>query len=209
MRRMFRIRHLFVLCGAMSIAVVLPTPAAAQFPVNVTQDCWTRQVGAPGLETENYCFPAQSPVQFVWKQKLMQTCSRYVAEVYIQPCINGKPPLQNPLLVCKLGPVGPIPPNPNRSERLVPCTSPPGAIPPGVWDWFVMTECDDTNGVIGLGPDGNVDDECGINVGLVLGGPLVLGPEPAELWDPAPAGAPPCRLLGEEGTTRPWCFQVN
>jgi len=202
-------RQLSLLCGAVSIAVVLAAPAAAQNPVNVTQDCWTHQRGAPDLETENYCFAPQTAVQFVWKQKLMLTCNQYRAEVWIQPCINGKPPLQNPLQVCKVVAPGPILPNPNVPERLIQCTSQPGAIPPGLWDWFVMTECNDTNGVIGLGPDGDIDDECGINVGFVLGGPLVLGPEPVEMWDPDPGPPPACQLPGEEGTTRPWCFQVQ
>ena len=201
-------RQMSVLCAAVSIAVILTAPAAAQNPVNVTQDCWTNQQGAP-VETENYCFTLQTPVQFVWKQKIMQTCNSYRAEVWIQPCMNGKPPLQGAIQVCKLGPVGPIPPNPNQPERLVRCVAPPGAIPPGSWDWFVMTECNDTNGSIGLGPDGDIDDECGINVGLVLGGPLVLGPEPAEMWDPDPGPPPACQLPGEEGTTRPWCFRVQ
>src|SRR5262245_27971454 len=183
-------RQLVAWCAALSIAVIMAAPAAAQVPVNVTQDCWTNRPGTPP-EIETYCFAPQTPVTFIWKQKLMLTCSSYRAEVWIQPCANGKPPLQNPVQVCKMGPFG-IPPNPNMKERLVRCLSQPGAIPPGVWDWFVMTECNDTNGGIGLGPDGDIDDECGINAGFALGGPLVLGPEPAELWDADP-GVPPCR----------------
>src|SRR5262245_976481 len=113
-------RQLLLVCAAVSIAVVLAAPAAAQNPVNVTQDCWTNQPGTPP-ETENYCFTQQSPVVFIWKQKLMQTCNQYRAEVWIQKCANGKPPLQNPIQVCKVGPIGPIPPNPNVAERLIRC----------------------------------------------------------------------------------------
>ena len=201
-------RQLAVVCSAAVMVAASTLPSAAQTNVNVLQDCWTHKAGVPNVETENYCYTLQDPVQFIWKHKILQKCSKYRAEVYIQNCVTGKPPLLNPLLVCKVA-TGPINPNPNVPERLVKCTAPPGSIPPGTWDWFVMTECDDTNGVIGLGPDHDVDDECGLNAGLVLGGPLVFGPEPVELWDPDPGGVPACRLTGEEGTTRPWCFQVT
>jgi len=98
-------------------------------------------------------------------------------------------------------------PMPGTPELLISFTASPFSFPPGRYDWAVFVECDDTDGFIGL--DSDIDDACGINMGLVLGGPLVLGPEPIEFFDPDPGGSPPGRGPGDEGTTRPWCFSVD
>lgn len=203
-------RHLWLVCIALLVVLALPTPTAAQFPVNVLQDCWTNEMPPP-IETETYFFPAGAPIRFVWKQKVMVPCSSYVVRIIGQRCRNGKPRPVPPPLFDFFVPFGPISPDPTMTELLFEFTPPPGSIPPGVYDWFMFAECDDTTGFIPLVPDGDIDDECGINVGrqpIVPGGPLILGPEPVEVLDPDPGGFPPGRMPGEEGTTRPWCFTV-
>ena len=99
------------------------------------------------------------------------------------------------------------------AETLLSFSAPPGSIPPGRYDWALVTECNDTNGtIVGTGvQDSDLDDSCGVNVGIlpVFPGPVMLGPEPIELFDPDPGGSPPGRGPGEEGTTRPWCFDVT
>ena len=186
------------------------TPA----PVNVLQDCWTTdQQVDPDVELELYTFTTDDSIEFVWKQKLLVSCSAYLASIWVFECIDGKP-LPGPIVYtahdinfAELDPIPGIP------EPLLLFSAPPGAIPPGRYDWALITECDDTNGRIAGAPvpDADIDDSCGVNVGIglpLIGGPVILGPEPVELFDPDPGGMPPGRVPGEEGTTRPWCFEV-
>jgi hypothetical protein len=82
-------------------------------------------------------------------------------------------------------------------------------IPEGTWDWFVVTECNDTNGTIPPTKDGNIDDVIGANLGTMTYPPLVYGPEPVGVLDPDLGGYPPGRLPGEGGNCRCWCFTVT
>ncbi|MAE69274.1 MAG: hypothetical protein CME06_02265 [Gemmatimonadetes bacterium] len=190
--------------------------ANAQFPVTVLQDCWTTKIEAlPDPEYEDYLFFGfNEPITFVWKHKIMpaDACSSYVASIFVLRCIDGKPKptdivMQFPDLRDEIVRWEGDPTNP---EILFSYTAPPGSIPPGYYDWAMIVECNDSGNGIPLGPDGDIDDECGVNVGVppIFAGPVIFGPEPAEFFDPDPGGFPPGRSPGEEGTTRPWCFQV-
>ncbi len=206
------------LAGAVVCCCLASGAAQAQFPVTVLQDCWTTNIERmPDPEFEGYSFfGANEPVTFVWKHKIMPTdaCSAYVASIYVLPCIEGKPKptdivVQFPNLRNEIqrwdG-------DPTIPEILFSYTAPPGAIPPGYFDWALIVECNDFGGNgIPLGPDEDVDDECGVNVGIppIFAGPVIFGPEPIEYFDPDPGASPPGRSPGEEGTTRPWCFQVQ
>lgn len=186
----------------------VPSPA----PTNVMQDCWTTSLALdPDVELELYDFDITSPIDFIWKHKIIAGCSAYVVRIFIFECIPGKPSVVgNPILfVTAPIPFGPVSPIPGIPEIIFPpVTLAPGTLPSGMaYDWVVVTECDDTDGAIG--PDGDIVDSCGANLGFVLGGPLILGPEPIGLWDPDPGGSPPGRGPGENGTTRPWCFSVT
>ena len=183
-------------------------------PVNVLQDCWTTNLTLnPDAELELYTFTTADSIDFIWKQKLQETCSAYLASIWVFECIAGKP-LPGPIVqVFHDIDLGQQDPMPGVPEPLFTFTAAPGAIPPGRYDWAMITECDDTNGRIAGAPvpDSDIDDSCGVNVGIlpVFPGPVILGPEPVELFDADPGGSPPGRGPGEEGTTRPWCFDVT
>ena len=182
-------------------------------PVNVLQDCWTTNLTLdPDPELELYTFTTTDPIDFIWKHKILETCSAYLASIWVFECLPGKPipgPIVQVFHDISLGQQDPIPGTP---EPLLSFSAPPGSIPPGRYDWALITECDDTNGRIAGAPvpDSDIDDSCGVNVGIlpVFPGPVMLGPEPVELFDADPGGSPPGRGPGEEGTTRPWCFDV-
>ena len=198
-------------CGSAYVFLgpFLPPPP----PVNVLQDCWTTSLNLdPDPELELYTFTTADSIDFVWKQKLQETCSAYLASIWVFQCIAGKP-LPGAIVQVfhdiSLGQQDPVPGTP---EPLLSFSAPPGSIPPGRYDWALVTECDDTNGRIAGAPvpDSDIDDSCGVNVGVlpVFPGPVMLGPEPVELFDADPGGSPAGRGPGEEGTTRPWCFTV-
>jgi hypothetical protein len=175
--------------------------------LNVMQDCWTTDIEELeiDIEMENYIL-TPNDVVFVWKHKIFQPCESYVATVVGLACEPGKPPV--------IGRVRWVVPNVQFGfiepgfEYLFSLTV--TGMPVGTWDWFVVTECNDTNGVI-TPPlkDGDIDDHIGANLGLVTFPPVVYGPEPIELLDPDPGGFPPGRMAGEEGATRCWCFTVE
>ena len=199
---------------AASVAKGMP-PVAVPAPVNVLQDCWTTDLTVnPDPELELYTFTTDDSIDFIWKQKLLLPCSDYLASIWVFDCLDGKP-LPGPIVqVFHDIPFGTINPLPGIPEPLLTFSAMAGSIPPGRYDWALITECDDTNGRIAGSPvkDGDIDDSCGVNVGIglpLIGGPVILGPEPIELLDPDPGGSPPGRVPGEEGTTRPWCFTVN
>ena len=73
---------------AETVTVGVPLPE----PVNVTQDCWTTDQDLdPDIELELYTFTTDDSIEFVWKQKLLLTCSAYLASIYVFDCIDGKP----------------------------------------------------------------------------------------------------------------------
>ncbi len=182
---------------------------------NVLQDCWTTNLTVdPDPELELYTFTTADSIDFIWKHKILTTCSNYLASIWLFDCLDGKPlpgAIQQVFHDIDFGEQDPIPGIP---EPLLSFNAPPGSIPPGRYDWAMITECDDTNGRIAGSPvpDNDLDDSCGVNVGLApapgFPGPVMLGPEPIELFDPDPGGSPSGRGPGEEGTTRPWCFTV-
>lgn len=182
-------------------------------PVNVLQDCWTTQETA-FIEDELYRFLGGEPVTFVWKHKILLPCENYVYSIYGFQCRDGKPNPGGPgggvAFSFENNELGAIEPDPDVPERLFTFT---GAVPPGRWDWILVAECNDLGGNgIPIGPDGDIDDQCGINVGtapVLPAGPVIYGPDPVEVFDPSPGGSPPGRGPGEEGTTRPWCFEVD
>jgi len=181
--------------------------AQAGFYLNVMQDCWTTDEEEVYLdpEMENYLlFPDN--VVFVWKHKIFEGCSNYIASIVGLPCENGKPPVIGRVAwIIQNIPFGDIQPG---AEYLFWVQA--GGLPEGTWDWFVVTECHDTNGSI-TPPlkDGDIDDVIGANLGKMTYPPLVYGPEPVEVLDPHPGGLPPGRLPGEEGSCRCWCFTVE
>ena len=183
-------------------------------PVNVLQDCWTTNLTLDSdPELELYTFATTDPIDFIWKHKILETCSAYLASIWVFECIAGKP-LPGPIVqVFHDIDLGQQDPMPGVPEPLFTFTAPPGSIPPGRYDWAMITECDDTNGRIAGSPvpDNDIDDSCGVNVGILptFPGSVMLGPEPMELFDVDPGGSPPGRGPGEEGTTRPWCFDVT
>ncbi len=204
-----------VLCTCLAVAAVLvasPAWAGEALPstVNVVQDCWTTNEALdPDLEKELYTFSSDDDaITIVWKHKILEPCSNYIATVYGTDCTEGKPSLYTlPMRFTQTQVFGPIDPDPATPEQLLSMTIAPGSIPSGRYDWVLLVECDDTDGFIFV--DGDIDDECGINMGTTLGGPLIMGPEPNEALDADPGGSPPGRGPGEEGTTRPWCFEVE
>ena len=200
--------------GSADIFVAKYSGAPLPPPVNVLQDCWTTNLTLdPDPELELYTFTTADSIDFIWKQKLQETCSAYLASIWVFQCLPGKP-LPGPIVQVfhdiDFGQQDPVPGTP---EPLLSFSAPPGSIPPGRYDWALVTECDDTNGRIAGAPvpDSDIDDSCGVNVGVlpVFPGPVMLGPEPVELFDADPGGSPPGRGPGEEGTTRPWCFDVT
>ena len=197
-------------------ATVSGAGAPAPAPVNVLQDCWTTDLDDdPDKEKELYTFTTADSIEFVWKQKLLLTCTDYKATILGFDCVDGKRSVfghPGRFLFANIPFAGgnPIDPDPSNPERIFSFSATPGSISPGTYDWILVTECNDTNGTVGL--DGDIDDQCGINMGkapTVPGKPLVLGPEPIELLDPDPGGSPPGRVPGDEGTTRGWCFRVT
>ncbi len=183
-------------------APLKPRPAA----VNTVQDCWTTNLDLdPDVERELYTFDTTDPIDFVWKHKILESCSAYSATIRVFPCRDGKPRMRGADVVRMFRRnFGPVAANPAIPEQLKFFTAPAGALPPGRYDYVVQTECDDTNGRVRR--DGDVDDQCGMTPG---GKPMIMGPQPAERWDPDPGGSPPGRGPGEEGTTRGWCFEVT
>ena len=159
-------------------------------------------------ELESYEIPQQMLMAFVWKHKIFQECTRYLATIVGLPCEDGKVPIKMSKIQFMYPdiPFGIIRPG---YEYILWVIMPPPV--PGEYDWFVVTETDDTNSIIPPKPDGDIDDICGANLGLPPEnpiGPLVFGPEPNFLLDPDPGGNPPGRRPGENGVTRGWCFRV-
>jgi len=194
------------------VAALFVPPAFAQFPVNVLQDCWTtNQEINPYVELEGYEFTPNDSVSFIWKHKVMEPCSNYVATIFGFECRVGKPKPQGVKFSFRDIQFGRIDPDPVFPERLFEFVTVPGGIPPGRYDWLLVVECNDSGNGIPIGPDGEIDDECGVNLGTPPANPIgvvIFGPEPTEVLDPDPGGFPPGRGSGEEGTTRPWCFEV-
>jgi hypothetical protein len=190
--------------------VALSGSAVAGVPVNVLQDCWTTDVPPVELEFYDFAVSAGQPVVFVWKHKILESCQNYTFSIFGFDCLPGKPRPSNARWGFRDQSLGPIQADPAVPEQLLTFVAPPGAIPPGLWDWVLVAECNDVNTPgIPFGPDGDADDECGVNVGRAPGypaGPVVFGFEPTEMFDVDPGGWPPGRLLGESGTTRPGCF---
>ena len=207
-------RQSFAIAAACSCLMM--GTAHAQFPVTVLQDCWTTNIEvALDPELEGYMFSMFEPLTFVWKHKIMpeDACSSYVASIFVLQCIEGKPKPTNIVVHFQnlRSEIQRWQGDPNNPEILFSYTAPPGSIPPGDFDWALIVECNDSGNGIPLGPDEDIDDECGVNVGVppVFAGPVIFGPEPVEYFDPDPGFSPPGRVPGEEGTTRPWCFQVR
>jgi len=174
--------------------------------INVLQDCWTtdRDELALDIEMENYVLTSNDVV-FVWKHKIFEFCQNYVVLIAGTPCQDGKPTLIGNVRWLFQVPFGSIDQGQEYIFYIIASN-----VLQGEWDWFVVTECNDTTGVI-YPPlsDGDVDDVIGANLGMVTYMPLVYGPEPIEVLDPDPGGLPPGRRPGEEGATRCWCFNVT
>ncbi len=179
------------------------------FYLNVLQDCWTTDVEEWYMdpEMELYQFPPNYPVVHVWKHKIFEYCSHYLATLVWTYCKDGKPKIPGNIhalirdIEVEIGEPG---------ELLLSATV--TGFVAGNYDWFIVTECNDTNGTIAIGADGDIDDVLGANLGLPPNnpiGPCVMGPEPVRLLDPDPGGFPPGRRAGEEGATRCWCFEVR
>lgn len=184
-------------------------PALAQHRVNVLQDCWTTDLDGNNLELEDFRFRISDNdnITFVWKQKLLLACSNYIFTLVGFDCVDGKP-FVGEVRFSYTDTIGPLTPDPANPEMLLSFTVPAADIGVGTYDWVLFAECNDSGN--GLSEDGDIDDQCGINVGIppVVVGPLIYGPEPVEIFDADPGGSPPGRRPGEEGTTRPWCFEI-
>jgi hypothetical protein len=177
--------------------------------LNVLQDCWTtdEEEWYMDPEMELYQFPQNHPVIHVWKHKIFEYCSHYLATIVWTYCKDGKPKLSGNIF----GMIRDIEVDIGEPGELILSAFVSG-FPPGSYDWFIVTECDDTNGSIALPNDGDIDDILGANLGLPPNnpiGPCMMGPEPVRLLDPDPGGFPPGRWTGEEGATRCWCFEVR
>jgi hypothetical protein len=163
------------------------------FYLNVMQDCWPTDIEEwyTDPEMENYTLSPDNVV-LVWKHKIFEGCSNYIATVVGLPCEDGKPRIIGRLawMVTNLE-YGYV--EPGGEYKFMVWLS---GMPVGHWDWFVVTECNDTNGMI-TPPlkDGDIDDVIGANLGTVTYMPLVYGPEPVELLDPDPGGFPPVTEL--------------
>ena len=206
---------LFAAWGSQAFAQASKTNGVSPGPVNLLQDCWTTSLALdPDPELELYDFDGSTDfIDFLWKHKIIAGCSAYVARIYIWQCRDGKQAIFGEPIVFATAniPFGPVSPIPGIPEIIFPpVTLTPGTLPPGRYDWAIGTECDDTDG--GLSRDGDIEDTCGLNLGLppAVTPPVpLLGPDPIQIWDADPGGAPPGRGPGENGTTRPWCFQVT
>jgi hypothetical protein len=187
--------------------ITMPETRTADY-INVLQDCWTTDEASYviDVELENYLFTAADSIVFVWKHKIFKPCSNYLVTIVGVPCQPGKPPIAGRIAwVVPDVPFGALAPG---FEYILSVTVP--GMPLGNWDWFVISECDDTNGRI-VPPlvDNDIDDVIGANLGVVPYAPLVYGPEPFEVLNPTPGGVPPGRVPGEEGACRCWCFTVQ
>jgi len=189
-------------------------------PVNVMQDCWTTDsTQGEANEKELYRFADNQKMNFVWKHKILEGCISYSAIIKVYDCPLGKnqarenPATGTPILLSFFSsePVFPDIPEPlllSQTLSLIEL-----GIPPGLYDWVVVTECNDTNGGVRAG-DGDIEDQCGANFSTIKGdlppGTIIFGPEPpgAPFPDRDPGGTPTGRQAGESGTTRPWCFEV-
>lgn len=181
--------------------------AQTGFYLNVMQDCWTTDIDEFFFdpEMENYILTPDNIV-FVWKHKIFEGCGNYLATIVGLPCEDGKPSVAGRVAwVIPNIQLGYIDPGYEYIFGI-----PVSGIPEGHWDWFIVTECNDTNGAI-TPPlkDGDIDDVIGANLGVISYPPMVYGPEPVEVLDPHPGGFPPGRLPGEEGACRCWCFMVE
>ena len=195
------------------LLMVASTPAVAQFPTNVLQDCWTTNINInPDRELEGYEYSVNDRVTFIWKHKVLEFCENYVASIFGFECREGKVKPSGVRFEFRDIQYGAIDPNPEVPELLFEFTAGAGSIQPGRYDWVLFVECNDLGGNgIPIGKDEDVDDTCGINTGRPPQNPLgvvIFGPEPNEALDAAPGGSPPGRGPGEEGPNRPWCFEV-
>ena len=179
---------------------------------NVVQDCWTANPEIfPEREGELYLFYETHSIDMSWMHKLFNSCLSYSVLIQVATCRDGKPRLDPADVVYTTESIsfGPISPDPEVPERIFVHSLPPGTLPAGRYDWQLVIECNDTNGDVTA--DGDIDDMCGGNPAvspLVLGGPVIFGPDPIQVLDPHPGTMPLGRGPGENGTTRPWCFSV-
>lgn len=200
------------------LAIGIAAPATSQpVPgrVNAVQDCWTNDINAfpNNVRAEAYSFPGGTigTIDFTWQHKILNPCTAYLAQVFAFECVDGNPPLEMvPLFTSAVTSFGAVNPTPGAIEQLFALTVPASSFPTGTYDWTVVVECNDTNGQLVM-PDGDVDDLCGVNMGVapIIDGPVIFGPEPITFLDPNPGGSPIGRVPGEDGTTRPWCFEVT
>ena len=185
------------------------------FEVTVLQDCWTcDETIFESIELEAYEFTPNDPIFFIWKHKIPpRTCSNYLATIVGMTCKNGKVGINGGSVrfIIPDIPMGEV--YPDKIEELI-FVYGPVSLEPGTYDWFLVTECIDTNGSIMIPPgmpDQDIDDICGANIGVPPEnplGPVIFGPEPGRRLDPDFGGMPPGRRPGEDGVTRAWCFTV-
>lgn len=189
------------------LALAATVPASAQTG-NVLQDCWTSD--GVSIQQESYRL-SNGAISFVWKHKIVASCNAYKATIVGLDCVAGLPKPARParwaFVDLDLGQVNPGP----DPERIFVYEAPAGSIPAGTYDWMVRVECNDS-AANGVRPgDGDIEDYCGISDAVLptFDGPVAFGPaRPHQGTDPHPGGAPAGRVADEDGTTRPWCFEV-
>ncbi len=188
---------------------------AKGFEVTVLQDCWTCDEHIfENIELETYEFTPNNSIFFVWKHKIPpRTCSNYLATIVGMECRKGKVGIYGGAVKFLIPDIQMGEVYPDKIEELI-FVYGPVYLEPGTYDWFLVTECTDTNGSIMIPPgmpDYDVDDICGANLGVPPEnplGPVIFGPEPGRRLDPDMGGNPPGRWPGEDGVTRAWCFTV-
>ena len=181
---------------------------AAEERSNALQDCWTT-VGNTALES--YDFTSEDQISFAWSARIENDCPGYTARLLVFECGEGiyKPGVFSITIEQIYGPIDADPSSPTQTFLLA---QSPGTLPPGDWDWILVTECEDSGNGIPLSPDGDPDDVCGGSLGRAPGnpdGPVVFGPNATSVLDVDPGGDPTGRQPGETGMSRPWCFTVR
>ena len=198
---MIELRPLSLAVALLGLLAVGPG-LRADDPVNTLQDCWTSNVF---IELEDYQFAPEELIIFSWGHRIERTCSSYSARLLIFACEADPKTAPEIALTVELG-FGAIEPDPMSTTRTFSKQFQLGdQLEPGLYDWGLLVECDDSGNGVPFTPDGDFDDSCGLELGEVA---RAAGPQPLGPLDVSPGGDPPGRQPGENGTTRPWCFEV-
>ena len=97
---------------------------ASSGPPQLPRGLLTTSLGLdPDPELELYVFDTATPIDFIWKHKILVPCSSYALRLAIWDCTDGKPmiatvPREHVVPFVPFGPISPIPGIPEQSHPL-------------------------------------------------------------------------------------------